>query len=62
MRYLMSNDESIKMLTVRLPAKVHKKFRYIALVEDKKMTSILIKWIENRYRRLEKQGRVPKSD
>jgi hypothetical protein len=58
----MSNDDSIKMLTVRLPGKVHKKFRFIAIEEDTKMTSILIKWIEQRYRRLEKQGRVPKID
>lgn len=58
----MSNDDSIKMLTVRLPAKVHKKFRLIAAVEDTRMVSILIKWIEQRYKRLEKQGKVPKID
>jgi hypothetical protein len=40
----------------------YKKFRFIAIEEDTKMTSILIKWIEQRYRRLEKQGRVPKID
>ena len=56
----MSNDDSIKMLTVRLPAKVHMKFRLIAVVERTKMTRILIKWIEQRYKRLESQGKVPK--